>query len=304
MTIIEPRLTTLPVIDTQYGSDPGLLHDELLAIIRAGGHDHPRQRQVALGPSEVGTPCARKLGHKLAGTTPVNQLATHGDAWRSTIGVAIHAWLAERFALANVGQPVARWLIEQRVGAGQYTLSDGTLAWLDGTCDVFDRVTATVIDWKTCTVKKIASYRANGPGEQYRVQAHCYGAGWIDRGLDVQRVALTFLPRDGSLTQAWTWTEDYDPQVAADALTRIGATSDALRLLGPDIALAGLGTAEDYCTYCPYYNPAATDYARACPGHGKPLHISGTATAAQSAQLAGLISAPKIAPDTTGKATP
>jgi hypothetical protein len=66
-------MTTLPVLEQlpdqlqQRGSNPELLRDELLAVIRRAMAEHPRSLQVKIGPSEVDHPCARRIGYKLLG---------------------------------------------------------------------------------------------------------------------------------------------------------------------------------------------------------------------------------------------
>jgi hypothetical protein len=252
-------VSALPDIDRQLGSDPSLLGDELLGLIRAAMDNAPRTLQRAIGPSEIGSPCALKIGHKLAGTAPCNA-SPYADGLKATFGTGMHSWLAETFAVLNAGWP-ARWLIEQRVDIAHLPGLD-----LAGTCDLFDRVSATVVDWKTTTVKRIRDYRANGPGQQYRIQAHCYGLGWVNRGEPVERVALLFIPRDGLLSQSYYWTEDYDPALALAAAQRVSGIATALALAPVADVLRMLPRAADYCTFCPYYRTGATDRAEACPG--------------------------------------
>lgn len=251
-------LSGLPPIDEQRGGDPALLGAELRHVIQRAIAGHPRSQQTRIGPSEVGTPCARRLGYKLSGASEVNSAS---DGWKATIGTAVHAWLAEVFAADN--GDVSRWLVEHRVHVGTFDGID-----LDGSCDLYDRATATVIDWKVTTLKRIKSYRANGPGEQYRVQAHAYGMGWANRGLPVDTVGVVFLPRDGLLSQAHFWHEPYEPGHALAAMARVSSISQALRVLPSADVVAGLPTQDAYCTFCPYFRRDSTDLAVACPGHG------------------------------------
>lgn len=260
MTVL-PDLSHLAGLATQRGGDPNLLRDELVHIIRNHAEQAPRSLQKKIGPSEIGTPCNRRLGHMLAGT----ERRASGDPWRTTVGTAVHQWLAEAMAAANASCPPgeARWLVEQRVVAGSI---DGTT--LDGTTDLYDRVTATVLDWKTTTLPKIRAYKANGPDEQYRVQAMVYGMGWTQRGLPVDTVAIFFLPRDGQLADAYMHHEPYDENVALAAIAKADAIARAGRLAGWNAVLPGLATTDAHCLFCPFLRQGTTDLTTGCPGHG------------------------------------
>lgn len=259
-----------------------LYRSELLDVISRGIAAHPRTQQTRIGPSEIGTPCVRRLGHKLAGTNAVN---VGGDGWKATIGTAVHAWLAEVFASANANTPEQlsealqmlycddvpgpmlatpmRWLVEQRVTAGTI---DG--ATLDGSCDLFDTATGTVVDWKCISLANLKRYRSNGPGEQYRIQAHTYGLGWTERGLDVHTVAIVFLPRDADLRHTYLWSEAFDIATAQESIDRASGIAAAIRQLGAPAILPLLPTADAYCRWCPFYRTGSTDLLTSCPGHG------------------------------------
>ena len=256
-----------------------LTRDELLAIVEHAADHAPRSLQRRIGPSELGIACLRRVGHILAGTPHVN---TGGDRWLPTVGTAVHAWLAEVFDLLDPpGTPLAqrRWLVEEKVTTGLVAGDE-----IDGTCDLYDRATGTVLDWKTVGAKALASYRSSGPGEQYRVQAHCYGAGWAVRGETVRTVAVMFLPRSGALRDAHLWSEPFDPAVAAAAHQRAGHV--ALLVRDDPASLALLPTADAWCSRCPWYQPGASDLTRACPGDASALEAR---RARASAPLEALI---------------
>lgn len=254
---------------------PAGIEAELIALIQAHIDAHPRSLQKAIGPSELGTPCQRKLGHKLAGT-PETWVA---DRWKATIGTAVHAEFELMMARAAIawanqhGTPPAgatpveharatRWLTEQRVTVG-------TVAGrpVKGHCDLFDTLTGTVLDWKFTTKNKIRTqYKPQGPGQTYRHQAHLYGAGMVNAGHQVNRVGIFFLTRDGMLTDRYLWSEPFRPDVAQEALTRANTVADLLAVLPPGDALAALDRTDDYCTYCPFLSPSNTDPATGCPG--------------------------------------
>lgn len=251
------------------------LEVELPAIIEAHIRRQPRNHQARVGPSEIGTPCLRKLGYKTLGIAPTEPAAVPWKAW---IGTAVHNELAMVFELhAMANHQGGRWHIEQKVTAGVTPAGD-----LDGSSDLYDEHTATVVDWKITSKNRLADVRRTGPGSTYRVQAHTYGAGWAARGHPVEHVAVMFFTRDGQFTDRYWWSEPFDPSVAANALARLSAIELVAGALGPGV-LPLLGTAPDYCrTSCPAYVPDSTDLATGCPGDP-------SLTTAITTTLAGLL---------------
>ncbi len=251
-------LTQLPPILEQRGGDPELLAQELLHIIGDAICNDPRTLQTRIGPSGIGTPCDRKLMHRIAETPDA---VKRPAPWKPTIGKAVHAWLENVFTQGNRDLHPARWLTEKRILTGRIGDTD-----INGSCDLYDRVTATSVDWKITTRNKIREqYRPHGPGPEYRVQAHAYGTGWQNRGLPVDIVAVMFIPRDGELADAHYWHEPYNPQITADAFTRANDINTLHQALGP-AAFPLTPTADDYCTHCVWYVPGTTNLAKACPG--------------------------------------
>ena len=230
--------------------------DEMREVVRWYESSRPRSLQTTIGPSDSGTPCARRLAYKMLG---VEKLNTSTDPWAAIIGTATHAWLDEAFAAANDRLPVKRWETSTKIEIPGYMV---------GTIDLFDHATGTVIDHKVIGATSMAKVKKGKTSEQYRVQGHLYGLGLIVAGFDVRNIAIGYWSRTGMLRDAQFWTEPYDEAVAEAALQRI----DALRLItasGVD-ALATIPTADGFCLYCPYYSPANTVIAQACPGHVDP----------------------------------
>ena len=236
-----------------------MLKDDLLDIIGQRIADHPRSAQSTIGPSELGMPCTRKLAHRLAGTERQSQR----PAWRTAVGTAVHAYLAETFDSFNENQdsPVPRFHVEKRVTIGQAGGVDIT-----GTADLFDRETFTVVDWKIVGATSLKAARLTGPKPQYRTQVHCYGAGFVNRGERVERVAIMWLPQSGELHDAVFWSEPYDPEVVTVALARADGVETLLKAFGTS-AWAMIPRADDYCMSCPFRrsNAQITDHD-ACPG--------------------------------------
>lgn len=253
--------TPLPPHLEQRGGDPGLLGKELLGIIGDAITNHPRSLQKKIGPSEIGSPCARRIGYKLMGAPRFNEQVN----WKAFVGTAMHLKLEEVFDqwnLANCGGlgGQERWLVETKVCAGEINGED-----IEGSTDVYDRVTATVVDWKLVGPTSLKNYRANGPGRQYRTQGHSYGRGWARKGLPVDHVMVVFLPRNNELRHTHVWHERYDEQVAVDGFARAEAIDTAVKALGVNV-LGQLPTADAYCHHCDFYKAGSTDLRLGCPG--------------------------------------
>lgn len=254
-------ITPMPPELLALGSDGNLLKTELIEAVTTHAIAHPRSAQKAIGPSEVGHDCPRRLAYKLLDMPE----ADRGTPWLPTIGTAVHSWLEESLERDNArwvemcGQP--RWITETRVNAGDYNGTD-----VNGSADAYDRVTGTVIDWKVVGPTTLKKYKTKGPGTQYRTQAHLYGRGFVRAGLPVERVMIAFLPRNSKLEDAHIWHELYDEQIAVDALQRLSGISLAVDALGHQ-AVARLDTVDDYCGFCPFFRAGSTDPAEGCPGH-------------------------------------
>lgn len=253
--------TDLAQLPAQYRlpADHDQLHGDVTKVITDAITWAPRSQQKTPGPSEIGTPCVRRLGFKMLGTDPVN--TDRGAAWKPTVGTAVHAWLQSTFQGYNDAHKIDRFYLEQKVTVG--TLGGQPLK---GTVDLYDRATGTVLDWKVVGLAALKRYRVDGPGSQYRAQGHLYGRGFALLGLPVERVAVCFLPQNGELYDMHLWSEPYDEQVALDALSRAEGIASLTATLGRQ-ALPLLPTADAFCQYCPYRMPAATDLTEACPGH-------------------------------------
>lgn len=247
----------------EHGDDQ--LAGSLREVILAAAAAHPRSQQTALGPSEAGVECPRRLAYRMLdwplppGTPP----SIGGDPWPATVGTAIHTWLAGAFGR----DPSGRWLVEQHLTIAPPLVPGGS-------CDLYDTLTDTVIDHKAVGTESMRTYKASGPRRQYKVQAHLYGLGWELAGRTPRRVALAFYPRGGLLAGLWVWSEPYDRQFALDALTRLTAIRqlvfavDAGGQLEHNPARWALIPAEPShsCAWCPWYRPGSADLASGCPG--------------------------------------
>jgi hypothetical protein len=243
------------------GGAPSLVAKEIMWVIETAILDAPRSHQRMLGPSESGHPCARYLGNRLLGTKSRKDAEPN---LKARIGIWSHAGLEKDFNADNDRMrddyPDGRWITEAIVPVGE--VNGETIL---GTCDLYDRWTATVIDFKTCGRTRLDHYRRHGPGDQYRTQIHLYGRGWTMLGSPVDTVMIVFIPRDGQLLDAVTWWESYDEQVAIDALDRLQGIATTVELLG-NAALRALPTHDVFCWHCPYFKIGSTDPINGCPG--------------------------------------
>lgn len=260
------RIAQLPPVPAAWQQRPLNAQADYMTAVVDAITNHPRSLQKRIGPSEIGDPCARRIGYKLAGTQERQQPPN----WKATVGTGGHLWQEEAFDRANgtfalsAGTPgVERWLIEETVTVGVDALGQP----ITGHCDLLDRATGTVIDHKFVGKTTMAKYRSSGPSDTYRTQAHLYGQGWVNAGVTVTAVAISFLPRDGELRDAYWWTEPFNPQIAAEALQRLQGIQLTLQALG-DGAFDVLPTADSYCGTCPFRTFAKdAPLAQGCPGH-------------------------------------
>ena len=231
---LNPRTTDRPGDPLQGFADD--VARGVLARIVSAITDHPRSQQRIIGPSELGIPCVRALLYKLAKW----QEPEREPGWKPTIGTAVHAWLEGIFEkLSHEG-----WKTENRVIVGNIGGED-----IGGTCDLFKP--EVVIDWKIVGPKQLSKYKVNGPGEQYRRQAHLYGRGWQNAGQPVKIVMIVFLPRDGELRDAYFWWEQYDENIALETLKRAERCIGLIETEGLQNALKLFPTCNDpWCRYC------------------------------------------------------
>ena len=236
-------------------SDP--LRDDLVAMIRSRSENAPRSLQVELGPSQVAHPCLRRLAYGIMAEPGGNPSF---DPLPSIIGTAVHSWLETAAEHANEVLGRQRWLVETKV-----EVAPG----LSGTCDLYDCDTATVVDWKVVGTPRLRKYR-KGPGRVYRGQVHLYGRGFVNAGLPVKRVAIAFVPRGATLHSLHVWSEDFDPALVDEILTRreqvICMLNDFRIDENPD-RYSWFATEPEDCVFCPWYSQSPCGPLQ-CKGDG------------------------------------
>jgi hypothetical protein len=136
--------TPLPLEYQQHPGDGYALTNELIGAIKDAIRNSDRTLQRMIGPSEIGHPCNRWIGYKQL-HIPERPRAV---PWKATVGTGVHMWLEtaldrynlQHYELLGYNE---RFYIETKVGVGEINAESIT-----GHCDVYDRVTGTVIDWK------------------------------------------------------------------------------------------------------------------------------------------------------------
>lgn len=239
------------------------LKEPILSTLWTKYRNTPRHQQVALGPSQIGEPCNRKLAY---GIMKEDKRGDGGDPLASIIGTASHTWMEEACQLWNATQGRVDWITEARL-----TIVDGIV----GNSDAFHVPTRTVVDWKFPGATALTDQRKNGPKPVYRSQAHLYGKGWMALGVQVKHVAICFFPRGGTLggrNGMHIWSEPFDPAIADQALERyFGLVELAVSLdveHFPERYSVIPAKPSHACRYCPWFTPGK-DTGRGCPGFTK-----------------------------------
>lgn len=263
MSTVQPET---PALDAPqgYGGDPTLVRDEVLYLLRQAMQGQPRSQQKAIGPSEVGTPCPRKLAAKLGQLPPVQSR----PSWPAMVGTQLHGMMQSILIKANTewchAHPRVRWVTEKRVTCGEI---NGTP--LTGTLDCFDTGTGMVIDWKfpgASTVKTMRAKRSVGP--TYNIQRHLYGRGMAAEGRRVETVAVLAIPTTGDIDQAYFDAVPYDEGIAVKALERASSVARLISTVpgGAPAVAAMSAPVEDHCTWCPFFAPAPMPDRFTCQG--------------------------------------
>lgn len=234
-----------------------------------------RSAQATMGPSEMGTPCDRRLALSLMRMPPVNP---GGDGWAAFVGTCIHAGLEQLFLWADAG--TGRFATEQRLEFGSVYVPKGT-------ADLIDRTLLMILDHKCQGRWSRNKLKTSGPSPTYKVQAHVYAYGARLRGEKIEKIAIVSWPRDeATLDDLYVHVEDYNPAVVKRAFERveeIGAQVEQKRAelhdtypvtvepseeleLEIGARVAGDFNVADDCRFCPFFLPNARDITRGCNG--------------------------------------
>lgn len=218
-----------------------------------------RGAQAHLGPSEVGTPCDRRLAMSILRVPPVNPA---GDGWAAFVGTAVHAALADMFVWA--GHSSGRFAVELGL------LFDSTVM-PRGTGDLLDRTLCILADHKIMGDYSLKKLAQKGPSDTYRVQVNLYAHAARQMGEKVDTVAIIGWPRERpSLDDLYVWTEPFNGEVVDTALNRLAWLQEAVGLMSAEyptaLEAAAQFSTENDCRYCPFHAPGDNNMTRGCPG--------------------------------------
>jgi PD-(D/E)XK nuclease superfamily protein len=248
-------------VEDEANSFSEILRTELTEIIMWQAARAPRSLQANIGPSEIGSPCDRQIGYRVAGIPEIN---VRQDPWAAVIGTAIHKWLQEA---------VEEWV--KRTGESRRFFTEIELNFGDlitGHCDLYDAETQTVIDWKTVGPNALKDVEEGRISVGYMIQTQLYGYLFAQQNIPVKRVSLVFIPRASSLNRLRVWSARYDPTVAETALARLYRI--AREVLARDVLNKSHAWADvsaeggDHCGFCPWFEAhrLASADATGCPG--------------------------------------
>jgi len=231
---------------------------QMKEIFHAYSNRMERTLQTTLGPSEIGSPCDRRLAMSLMHIPPVNPGM---DGWAAFVGTCIHTGLAEMFTWADAN--TGRFAIE-------VPLTFPSVHVPRGTSDLLDRVLMVVDDHKGMGRFSLDKLRTKGPSELYRVQLHTYAYGQVASGEKVKYVAIVAWPREqNSLKDLYVWVEPYQPEIAQKAIARVDAIAQVVQSkagLAQPLSIAKDFDVADDCMFCPFLAKGDPAMTRGCPG--------------------------------------
>lgn len=255
-------LGTHPTCEPEFGDVElaAQLKKTLTDVILWANDNAARSLQTAIGPSEIGTPCDRKLAYKLAGNPEVNQWR---DPWPAIVGTGVHNWLEKAVdRYQGVGIEDGPWERPPNWD-GKWDLLTENEVQVDplvpGHVDLYQTSTETVIDYKTAGPDVFKKIVKDGPPAGYKIQTQLYGLGYANAGRSVKKVALVFLPRAGWLRDMYVWTDLYRPHVAQQALERMYAIKRGIEqvdIWNNPLVYDKIPAVEDHCGFCPFYRKA------------------------------------------------
>jgi len=212
-----------------------------------------RTLQTTIGPSEIGLECTRRLAMKISGVQQVN----HGsDPWAAWVGTAMHTAYEVMFTQASGAS--GRWITETEVQIGSEVVPKGT-------ADLLDRRLHRVIDHKNMGKSSLSKAWLDGPSRQYQTQLHVYGLGLERMGEKVEEVALVAWPREGnSLDELYAWVDDFDRQVALEAIAKVESIARRLVELGEGGWRRAPKTPSFGCRFCPFHLPGDKGEVNGC----------------------------------------
>lgn len=236
----------------RHGRRMAVTADEVRRLIIDHDAGRPRSQQTHIGPSDLSSPCDRKLVYQLSG---VPRVVPNDVNLYAYVGTGIHRQMERACKAHNRRTRHGRWLTEVAVSVPVTAEVN-----LTGSCDAYDADTFTACDWKSRgTSKPSAAAR-----DKHHTQILPYGLGLILAGHRVEHTAVVYIPRNGLLSEIEVDSRPFDHD-AAEALLRRYEQLLTVAKAGPAV-LPLIPTADD-CTFCPWWNPNAWIDGAGCAGH-------------------------------------
>lgn len=235
----------------------------ILDLVEEVSANDARSFQAHVGPSEIGSPCTRRLALRTL-NAPRNRRMS---AWATRIGVAVHAWLAEE-APAVAGSGFLTEVPLHVEGEGNRKLA-GTadVVWVGKDTDGAGVV--DIYDYKVVGPTTMREIHAGTVPTSYKVQGHTYALGaWRTLGLPPREVGIVFLPSYSTWDAARVVYSPFDLSLAEAGVARWRAVQARALQLGVDGVSRRAGTADDYCMNCPFRGVSRLDGPGVlCRGH-------------------------------------
>jgi hypothetical protein len=235
------------------------IREDVIEVVRWADANRSRSKQVALGCSEVGHQCDRRLAYRIAGVDPGGY---SNDPWPAVVGTAVHSWMEEAVRLFQEAHGLDHWVTEMEVLPSPI---------VKGHTDLYDARRKLVLDWKFPSPDNLRKMRDDGVPEQYQIQVMLYGLGHVNAGREVERVGIVAMGRQGWLKDCFVWTVPFEIGVATAALERIYAIGktlmDADDLTDPALWQSIPAMPTRLCSWCPW-NKRDLKVAneKGCPG--------------------------------------
>jgi len=234
------------------------IREDVIEVVRWADANRARSRQVALGCSEVGHQCDRRLAYRIAGVDPGGY---SNDPWPAVVGTAVHSWMEEAVRLFQEAHNLSHWVTEMEVLPSPI---------VKGHTDLYDSRRKLVLDWKFPSPDNLRKMRDDGVPQQYVTQVQLYGLGHVNAGRQVERVGIVAMGRQGWLKDCFVWTVPFDIGAASAAISRIYSIGNTLMqadLSDPVTWQQIPATPSRLCSWCPWHRrEKKVADEKGCPG--------------------------------------